>query len=197
MRANEILTERFFNAFTPKDKMKYSQQAWDMIQRSYEPIGGFHGPGFSNMEDMIASNRMFKFGIYNGKPVMVAIYKDDDQGGRKKVAVGTDGSDAGVKLARNSIEAELHTGRAYGEFSGGPWGVAKKKFPPEVLTTFLVPASEVSELIQKEITPGAGADMRTQGENDPYNEYYYQREIQGHWHTKVAYGDKLNKARFT
>lgn len=195
MRAREILTERYFNAIELEDKKKYAKEIWDMLQRSYAPIGGVHGNGFHNIDDMVKSNHMFKVGIRNGKPVMAAIYKNKD-GGRKKVALGTDGSDEGIALARDSLKAEFTTGRAFGEISGPVMGAVKKMIAPEVLLTFLVPASEVSAMIGKEITPGAGADMRTAGENDPYNPYYYQRRIGGEMHTKVAYGDPTNKARF-
>lgn len=195
MRATELLTERYFNAFKPADKAKYSQEIWDMLQRSYKPVGGIHGNGFRDIDDMIQSNHMFKIGLRGGNPVMVSIYKDKD-GGRKKVALGTDGSREGIVMARDSLKAELFTGRAYGEFSGPVFGAAKKMFPPEVLTTFLVPAKDVSAMINKEITIGAGPDMKTMGENDPYSQYYYQREIGGELHTKIAYGDPQNKARF-
>ena len=194
MRATELLTERYFNAFKPADKAKYAQDSWDMLQRSYKPVGGIKGNGFHNVNDMIQSNHMFKVGLSNGKPVMVAIYKNKD-GGRKKVALGTDGSKEGIIMARDSLAAELSTGRAYGEFSGPVFGAIKKMFPPEVLTTFLVPAKDVSAMINKEITIGPGTDMKTFGENDPYNQFYYQRELDGELHTKVAYGD-LTKARF-
>jgi len=195
MRARELLTERYFNAFKPEDKKKYAQEIWDMLQRSYAPIGGIHGSGFNSIDDMVNANHMIKVGIRNGKPVMAAIYKNKD-GARKKVAMGTDGSDEGIALARDSLKAEFTTGRAYGEISGPVMGAVKKMIAPEILSTFLVPASEVSAMINKEITPGAGPDMRTMGENDPYNQFYYQRNIGGEMHTKVAYGDPTNKARF-
>ena len=194
MRATELVTERYFNAFKTDDKIKYSQEIWDMLQRSYKPVGGIKGNGFHDVNDMVQSNHMFKVGMSGGKPVMVAIYKDKT-GGRKKVALGTDGSKEGIIMARDSLAAELSTGRAFGEFSGPVFGAVKKMFPPEVLTTFLVPAKDVSAMINKEISIGPGSDMKTSGENDPYNQFYYQREIGGELHTKVAYGD-LTKARF-
>jgi len=194
MRATELLTERYFNAFKPEDKTKYAQATWDMLQRSYAPIGGIHGNGFQDIDDMIKSNQMFKVGLSGGKPVMVSVYKNKD-GGRKKVALGTDGSKEGILMARDSLAAELSTGRAFGEFSGAVFAAVKKMFPPEVLTTFLVPAKDVSAMINKEIIIGAGPDMKTSGENDPYNQFYYQRKIGGELHTKIAYGN-LTKARF-
>lgn len=195
MRANEFLTERFFNAFTVPDKLKYANEIWDMLQRSYKAIGGIHGTGFESIDDMVKSNYMFKVGLDHGTPVMVGIYKNKD-GGRKKVAMGTNGSKRGIEIARDALKNEIKTGRAYGEFSGSVFGAVKKMYPPEILTTLLVPASEVSAIINKEIVIGAGEDMKTMGENDPYAEYYYQREIGGELHTKVAYGDPKTKARF-
>jgi len=194
MRANEIITERYFNAFKTEDKQKYAQEIWDMIQRSYKAVDGIHGKGFNSVEDMVNSNYMFKVGMSNGKPVMVSIYKD--KGGRKKVAMGTDGSEEGLRLARNSLKAEFTTGRAFGEISGPVFGSVKKMIPPEVLKTFLIPATKVADLLGKRVEPGRGEDMRS-GPNDPYLPYYYQREIGGHMHTKVAYGEpKGQKTRW-
>jgi hypothetical protein len=194
MKATEFLTERFFNAINTNDKTKYAQVIWDMIQRSYAEIGGIHGSGFNNIEDMINSNYMFKVGLSAGTPVMATIYKNKD-GSRKKVAMGTDGSEEGLAMAKQTLKAELSTGRAYGEFSGAVFGAAKKLYPPDVLKPMLVPAANVAAMIGKRIEPGAGSDMRTTGANDPYEAYYYQRIIGGEMHTKVAYGDPV-AARF-
>jgi len=134
MRATEILTERYFNAIELEDKKKYASEVWDMLQRSYEAIGGIHGSGFNSIEDMVTANHMIKVGIKNGNPVMAAIYKNKD-GGRKKVALGTDGSKEGINMARDSLKAEFTTGRAYGEISGPVMGAVKKMIAPEVLST--------------------------------------------------------------
>jgi len=195
MRAHELLNERYFNAFDQSDKAKYSQEIWDMLQRTYKSIGGIHGSGFNSIEDMVKSNHMIKVGMRNGKPVMASIYKNK-KGGRKKVAMGTDGSSEGILMAKDSLRAELGTGRAYGEISGPVFGSVKKMYPPEVLTSFLVPATEVGAMLGKEISIGPGPDMKHSGENDPYKDYYYERKIGGEMHTKVAYGDPQNKARF-
>lgn len=112
------------------------------------------------------------------------------------VALGTDGSQAGIDMTRGSLASEILTGRSFGEFSGSVFGAVKKMFPPEVLLLFLIPAAEVGEVISKEVTIGAGDDMRTTGDSDPYKDYYYQREIGGELHTKVAFGDPRKKARF-
>ena len=51
-------------------------------------------------------------------------------------------------------------------------------------------------MIKKDITIGPGPDMKVGGENDPYSQFYYQRDIGGEMHTKLAYGDPKTKARF-
>ena len=192
MKATEFLTERFFNAINTNDKTKYATIVWDMIQQSYAPIGGIRGSGFANIEDMIRYNYMWKVGLSNSTPVMVTIYKKSSHGSyndlRKMVAMGTNGSKEGIEMAKQVLKADLSTGRAFGEFSGSVFGAAKKLYPPEVLTTMLIPAVDVAHILQKKIIIGAGTDMRTSGANDPYEPYYYQREIGNKMHTKVAYG---------
>ena len=196
MRASEILTERYVNAFKTDEKQKYAQIAWDMLQRSYESIGGIKGSGFESPESMVKSNYMFKIGMDSGTPVSVSVYKNKG-GARKMVALGTDGSMSGVDMARDTLKSMLKTGRAFGEFSGPVFGSVKKMIPPDVLTTMLVPANEVAGLLNKEITIGPGPDMKMQGTEDPYAPYYYQREIGGELHTKIAYGDpQASAARF-
>jgi len=195
MKANEFITERFFNAFSTEDKTKYAQDIYDMLQRSYKPIGGIAGKGFSSVEDMINSNYMFKVGLDNDKPVMVAVYADKGNGGRKKVALGTDGSKRGKEMAKNSLRAEFLTKRSFGEISGPAFASVKKQIPPEILTMLLIPPSKVSALIGKEVSIGPGDDLLTD-ESDPYYRFYYHREIGGEIHTKVAYGDPTGASRF-
>lgn len=189
-----FITEKYFNAFELEDKVKYAQEIWDMLQKSYAPIGGIRGAGFNSVSDMVHSNHMFKVGLSGGRPVLVVIYKNKG-GGRKLVALGTDSSKPGLLMAKETIKKEVLTGRSYGEFSGPIFGTLKKLLPPEVLTQFLIPAKDVGPILKKDYVVGKGDDMKS-APNDPYEEYYYQREIGGHMHTKVAYGDPKNTARF-
>ena len=51
-----FLEERFVNAL-PKDedlKAKYADKAWELLQKSYAPIGGIKGKGFESKEDMMS-----------------------------------------------------------------------------------------------------------------------------------------------
>jgi len=187
MRINEItLTESYVNVFSTEDKSKYAKQIWDMLQRSYEKIGGIHGKGFADIPDMIASNAMFKIGMRGGVPRMVVVYKDS--GGRKRVAMGTDGSKEGKWFALNVLRDELLTQRSFGEFSGASFGATRKMIPDDVLVQLLVPAEEVAAKLGKEVSVGAGDDIRSIP-NDPFTEFYYQRKIGSEYHTKLMYGD--------
>lgn len=187
MKINEItLTETYLNAFSTEDKSKYAKEIWDMLQQSYKKIGGIQGKGFTSIPDMIRSNAMFKIGMRDGKPRMVTVYKDKN--GRKRVAMGTDGTEEGKWFAINILRDEMLQQRSYGEFSGQSFGATRKQIPDDVLVTFLVPATEVAAKLGKQIQIGAGDDI-IEIPNDPYTEFYYQRKIGDEIHTKLMYGD--------
>lgn len=74
-------------------KNNYLSQVWDILQLSYESLGGLKG--FNIKEDLLKSNNMWKLVRRNNdKIVAVAIYKTT-QGGRKLVAGGSDGTTQG------------------------------------------------------------------------------------------------------
>ena len=81
-----VLLERIINLFND-DKWEYAQQVWDILQRSYQYIGGFKTA--SSIEELIGKSGMWKLVIRNGNISALQIYKD--QYGRKLIASGTDG----------------------------------------------------------------------------------------------------------
>jgi len=143
MLVEQIITERYVNLL-PDDvdkKRKYMQQVWDVLQKSYAPIGGIKGGVFESPEDMLKIP-MWKLGVRDGRVRAVVMYKD--KGGRKSVAVGTDGSDEGKWFIDDIYKNELE--RSYGEKSKAALGKMMKTFPWEVLEPYVVSPDRVAEM---------------------------------------------------
>jgi len=136
------LNERFINLFTKEDKQKYVDQVWDMLQTSYKSIGGIKGSGFSSKQDMIDNIPFWKIGTKDGIPQAAIMYKD--VGGRKSVAVGTNGSDKGKALLRDIIKNDFE--RSYGEKSSKLLAFVKKRFPDEV-EKYTIPTDQVKKIL--------------------------------------------------
>jgi len=193
MRFKTFLNEGFVNLIhdDPK-KSDYVDAVWDMIQKSYAPIGGIKGNGFQSKEAMMQLP-FWKVGTVKGKPVAVTIYKD--KGGRKAVASATDGSDEGKARIKNMMAAELK--RSYGEKSKAALGTALKVTPPDVIKQFLILPKDVQALDPKDkIIPIKGvpkkdwpADAKTTMEKYPYLiDYGYLRDFSGTLLFKVMMG---------
>ena len=124
-----FLNEGFINLINDNPKKSdYIDAVWDMIQKSYAPIGGIKSNGFQSKEAMM-NVPFWKIGTVNGKPVAVTFYKDKN--GRKSVASGTDGSDEGKKRIIDMMKNELK--RSYGEKSKASLGLMLKIVPPDVI----------------------------------------------------------------
>jgi hypothetical protein len=157
MKISEILyennlLEKFVNAVGNDEtamatKKKYMDQVWDLLQHSYRKIGGIAGKGFETKEAML-NIPMWKIVTQNGNVVACIMYKD--KGGRKSVAMGSDGSDYARKNITNSLAAEL--GRAYGEKSKAALGLLLKTVPWDILQDFLQPPAAASKILGKEVT---------------------------------------------
>lgn len=142
MRAVELF-ETYVNLL-PADqagKEKYRDQVWNILQKSYAPIGGIKGGGFESPEAM-DKIPMWKLGIRDGKVRAVIMYKD--KGGRKSVAVGTDGSEEGQWFINDIFKNELS--RSYGEKSKAALGKMMKMYPWDVLKNFLISPDRVAEM---------------------------------------------------
>lgn len=186
------LNEGFVNLIKddPK-KSQYIDAVWDMIQKSYAPIGGIKSNGFQNKEAMM-SLPFWKIGTVKGKPVAVTIYKD--KGGRKSVASATDGSDEGKMRIKNMMANELK--RSYGEKSKAALGTALKVTPPDVMKQFLILPKDVQALDPKDkIIPIKGykgelpKDAKLTLDKYPYLiDYGYLRDFSGTMLFKVMMG---------
>jgi len=143
MLIEQIINERYVNLLPDDTEKKrgYTQQVWDLLQKSYAPIGGIKGSGFQSPEDMI-NIPMWKLGIRDGKVRVVSMYKDRD--GRKIVALGTDGSRESVTLVNDMLRDELS--RSYGENSKAALGKLMKLIPWDTFKNFIISPNRVAEM---------------------------------------------------
>jgi hypothetical protein len=169
-----LLTEAIDNYFTPKEKEKYAEQVWNILQESYKEIGGLKGSGFNSVDDMIKNIPMWKIARRGDDVKAVMMYKD--KGGRKRVAIGTDGTKEAKIMLAKMIQEEYRTGRAYGEVSDKSLAFIRKQFSEKEFESFAIPAEKVQDILPND-------------EIIPVDKYLYKREIGGELHTKMMLGN--------
>ena len=166
-----FLIESFENVFDREDKLKYVDDVWNMLQKSYSKIGGLKGAGFGSKEDMMNYIWMWKIATNNGKPVAVVMYKNR-KGMRKGVAAGTDGTPMGKNKLKEILREDFE--RSFSEVSGPLLKFLTREFP-DLVEQYKIPVTEVKRLLQhRSITP--------------IDDYYYTRYIGGHKIKKLALG---------
>lgn len=177
-----------FHNFLPSDTQKkttHSQEIFDMLQKSYSGQGGLKGSGFSSPEDMVKSIPMWKVAKHDGKVVAAALYKD--AGGRKRVAMGSDGSDEGKTHAANMMGTDLKQNRAHMEVSGKSLSFLKKNadIKPH-LHSF--DSAEKFHAGRGE-TVGRPTDDDNEVKRHPeFKDHFYTRMLGGQSHTKLMLG---------
>ena len=191
-----VLNEKFHNFFTAdrKQKEKYVDEVWDLLQAAYADIGGIKGSGFGSKEDMIDKIPFWKIDVKKGKVISVNLYKD--KGGRKLVATATDGSRKGMDSSVSTIKAA--SDREYGEKSKRALGLAIKTYGNKAKDV-MVPVVEVKQIMRgKEVI--AVTDYIAQGnkleDDDAFTvekypqfiQFMYVRKIKGHYHLKIMFG---------
>lgn len=175
----DYLTESYKNIFLNDTEARdqYGQEVYDLLQKSYAPIGGMKGKGFTSLEDMKQNMPFWKLAIKGGKVVAVIMYKDSHVGGRKRIAIGTDGTIAGKKALADIIKAEYKTNRAVSEVSGPSLKFIMKIFSTAELKQFLVPVEKVKEVMIHDEIVATG-------------KYHYKRQLgNGEWVEKVMIGN--------
>ena len=184
-----FLNETFVNLLPSHEeqKKKHAKEVFDMIHKSYESQGGIKGSGFNSPEDMVKHIPMWKIHKKDGKIKSVAMYKDAE--GRKRVALGTDGSDEGKASASQVVTADLHKARAHMEVSGKSLLFLKKHVD---LKPHLHSYESAQEFHKKR-----GDTISRPKEDDPevvrhpeFKDHFYTRDIQGHQHTKLMIGTR-------
>lgn len=184
----QYIQERFIN-FLPKDiekKREHASAVHGMLQKSYESQGGLHGSGFGSPEEMTHKIPMWKVHKSGGAIRAAAMYKDKE--GRKRVAIGTDGSEEGKKAAAHIMLHDLHQGRSYGETSGRSLSFMKKHIPNfhshvKDYAAAAAIAGKDGEEIRK--PPETDAEVQRHPE---FANHFYQRKIGDELHTKLMVG---------
>jgi hypothetical protein len=187
MKAKEFITEAFINLIHDDNKKnQYKNEVFDLLYNAYAKIGGIGGSGFRSPDDMVANIPFWKLVVRNGKVVAVSMYKDTE--GRKRVAVATDGTETGKEGLADIVRNE--SGRSYGEVSGPSLSFTKKNLPAGELNRIAIPIDKVQQIIGKR-----GKEIRMPQDDDPeilrhpeLKEFFYQRKISEHWHTKLMIG---------
>ncbi len=181
----EFISENYKNLFTAAEKRKYADEAYAQVIASYKAIGGIHGSGFDSVEDFIENIPFWKLSIKDGKIIAGAYYKD--KGGRKRIAVSSDGTKEGkIALAKTMID-DLAQGRSYGEASGPSLSFLVKKIGYDEVKKYAIPIEKISKVLRVPVEPAPKDDPDVV--NHPaLKDYFYQREIGGELHTKIAVG---------
>jgi hypothetical protein len=129
-----------------------------------------YGIGFESIEHMIKEIPFWKMVVRNGKIKCAEMYKD--QGGRKMVAMGTDGTREGKAELAKIIRHDFL--RSYGEVSGAAEKFILKNFPA-LFEKYKISASDAETILQKKLKI-----------ND--DGYHYTRSIGGEKHEKIMIG---------
>ena len=184
--------KNFIGSNSKPNREKWVDQAWDILQKSYAPIGGIKGNGFKSKQDMIDNIPFWKIYTKGDKLIAAAFYKD--KGGRKSVAIATDGSDLGKKIVGDIFKASL--GVSYGEKSGPALATMIKNVPWETLEKFLFTPEELEKIsgdkvIRVEKFGAENLDPKDKFTYDKFPKmrpYFYIRELGGEMHLKAAMG---------
>jgi hypothetical protein len=198
MRLSQLLESQLFERFInligdDERKHHYKDEVYALLQKSYEPLGGIKGSGFSSPDEMVKNIPFWKLVKKNDKIIVVILYKDKN--GRKSVALGTDGTDLAKSVVQNIIKQEDN--RSYSEKSKAALGMfLKSNNNPE---DGLVPINTVNKIIDDPIIPLTDKWPEISDvENDsikltlnkyPFlKNYAYFRNINGEWLMKVMSG---------
>ena len=181
------LKEHVLNIW-PEDielRKKYGQEVFDILQFSYKNIGGIHGSGFASVDDMIKNIALWKIMKRGDKITAVVMYKDKQ--GRKRVAAGMNGEDESRKDWRNMAKNEKD--RSYSEISQAPLAILYRQNTD--LEKYAMPYDEVVALNKPGTVKRAPDNDDEVVKYPKLKDFFYQRDIEGHWHTKITIG-KIN-----
>lgn len=186
--SESYLTEKFINLFSDKEKNEYKDEVFSSIQQAYAPIGGIKGSGFNSAEDMVKNLPMWKLSRKDGKIVAGVLYKD--KGGRKVVASFTDGTVEGKKQLADILKNEFT--RSYTEVSEAALGFIRKISGVATIEKFAIPRDKVKSMLKlkdDEFSTDVPEDDRNVQSLPTLKDYFYQRKIGGHFHTKIMIGN--------
>ena len=164
-----LIQEKYINTLTKSDFQKYIDPVWDIMQRTYEPIGGFGTA--KTKEELLDKVDFAKLVQKDGKIIAAALYKGKDDN-RKAIAKGSDGTLEGKNAVKKIYYDDIKMSRAWGEFSGAAEKLMLKAGGQ------MIPNKYVEKLIDKKVSSF----------ND--DGYHYTRNIGGEDHEKVIIATK-------
>jgi hypothetical protein len=184
-----FLIEKFINLIgdDPK-KHEYKEHLFNMVQKSYSPIGGIAGSGFKSADDMVKNVHMWKLTRRNGQITHASFYKKTPKGERKRVAVTTDGTDQGKKDLRHSIKSDLTQKRSFSEVSGPLMHVLANDLGHDI-HHHAVKREDIHKYMSKDIEPVAHDNPVLQ-KYPHLKDHLYTRPIGGVKITKLMLGHK-------
>lgn len=175
------MSERYVNAFNIDEKEIYKDQVFKILTDSYASIGGLKGNGFQSPDDMVKKIPMWKMVKRSGNVVAVALYKDKN--GRKRVAIGSDGTPAGKDGVASIFREDFH--RAYFEISKRSLSFHVKILGYEYLKDFAVHPSKVTAITGDKVEYPVPASDDEVKRHPQLKDFFYQ--------TTVGSGTKLTK----
>ena len=188
VKPREIIAEKFVNAFLDNEKAMYADEVWDILVSSYSSIGGLKGAGFESKQAMINNIPFWKLVKKNGNIVAVAMYKDKN--GRKRVAIGSDGTELGKLALQEIIKADF--ARAYVELSGKSLSFMIKTVGIEFVKSYIKTVEEVQQLSKDPVFDPT--DTFLMNKFPTLVPYMYDRHLaNGEAVTKIMVGTSGNK----
>lgn len=177
-----------FHNFLPNDVAKKQQHAAEvhaMIMKAYEPLGGNHSPDFATPESMVKGIPMWKVHKKGVKITSVAMYKD--AGGRKRVAIATNGEADGKASAGEIVSNDLKRNRAFMEVSDRSLSFLKKQLDLGKHVRSYDHALAYHAKRGDTISRPAADDPEVL-RHPEFKDHFYVRDIGGHQHTKLLLG---------
>lgn len=170
-----LLTEKIINIFDNNEKRKYAQDVFNLVQKSYEKVGGIKGSGFNSAEDMIENIQMWKLVIKNNKILCGLLYKD--KSGRKLVAIFQNLTDEGKYELSRLLKNELFDREGtYFELSDSVVAFIKRNTNNIDIDEKIIPVEYVKKILKDD-------------KIIPINKFEYKRNIGGELHRKTMFGD--------
>lgn len=190
--------KNFVGADSIEDRKVWADRVWDLLQKTYEKIGGIKGSGFASVEDMVNNIPFWKI-FTRGEKVLVALFYKE-KAGRKIVALGTDGSPEAKTILTNVIVNGLKV--AWGEKSKAVLIYMMSNIGINALRPFLLTPEEAAKLLGVEtmrLTPAIIEQLSKHDllvykrYEDDLKDYFYVRNIHGEYFLKVAIGTPNKK----
>ena len=164
------LNEHYVTVTNNNDMNKYVDIVWNMLQAAYKDIGGFLTA--KTKDELIKKTSLWKLVRRNNNIVAVAIYTSK-KGGRKLIAVATDGTTIGKDALYSIIKEDIkmmNQRQAWAEVSG------KIEYLYNKMGGVVIPSKYVQDIIK---------DKEIFGQKD---DGHYSRNIKGEPHEKIIFG---------